>query len=497
MKHSPWKTLGTVCLVFLFLAGCATEPNLYTGDTAYYGYTWQQELQLGQNADKDIVRQMGVYQDEEIAQYIREIGQKLLSRSAIKSETAPEMYRDTDFTFRVLDSPIVNAFALPGGYVYITRGLLAHVDSEAQLAVVIGHEITHVEARHASKQALKQQWGQIGLLAGTLLSERVAENKELARQMLDMGGTLFQLLTLKYGRDAERESDLHGVEYAAKSGYDASQGSAFFETLKRISEKSGQSIPSFLSSHPDPGEREQTIKRLSSQWSESQRMDIVARKQYLERIDGIVVGANPRNGYTENGYFYHPDMRFQFRMPNGWNLVNESSAVYLFNDAKSAIIAFSIAKESNALAAAQALKNRLNLQISFAQDERVNGFPSYVVEGAIIGETGSVPVYARFIEYRGTVFGFMGYGSPTGYQAYQRDIKQTTRTFDELGNQKALSIQPSRIKIVRAHRAAPFRDFLPSRLPMDMEAQDWAIINQVELDEQIQEGRLLKLPEPN
>src|SRR5690606_24269632 len=142
-------------------------------------------------------------------------------------------------------------FALPGGYIYVTRGLMAHVQNEAQLAVILGHEVGHVAARHASKRAFQQQLGTIGLIGGAIGGELLGLP---GGQILEAGSTITQLMFLSYGRDDERESDLLGVEYAALNHYEAAEGAHFFETLKRISESAGQEIPSFLSSHPDPGE---------------------------------------------------------------------------------------------------------------------------------------------------------------------------------------------------------------------------------------------------
>jgi predicted Zn-dependent protease len=170
-------------------------------------------------------------------------------------------FRETPFTFRVLDSPVVNAFALPGGYIYVTRGLLSHLDNEAQLAVVLGHEIVHVAARHASRRAFEQQLGQVGLLGGAILGGQVFGG-QAAQAILDLGGTAAQLLFLRYGRDDEREADELGVEYAALVGYQTEEAAEFFRSLRRIGEEQQQGLPTWMSTHPDPGEREQSMHRL-------------------------------------------------------------------------------------------------------------------------------------------------------------------------------------------------------------------------------------------
>ncbi|MBD5778214.1 M48 family metalloprotease [Pelagicoccus sp. NFK12] len=495
MRHHLISFACLLNTLALLLGGCATEPSLYTGQTGYYAYTWEQELQLGRKSDAQIVQQMGLYQDDELAAYIRNIGNDLLQHSAIKSEDAPEIYQNTEFTFRLLDSDVVNAFALPGGYVYVTRGLLAHLQNEAQLAVVIGHEITHVEARHASKQALKQQLGQIGLVAGAVIGEQIAENKELARDMVNLGGELFQLATLKYGRDAERESDMYGVQYAAKAGYAAGEGSAFFRSLDRISEKAGQSIPSWMSSHPDPGEREKTILELAEKWKPiAGAPPVIGQESFFEKVDGLVVGQNPRNGFTDGQRFYHPDLRFQFDTPPGWRLQNESGAVYLSDPNRSVMLAFSLAKEASPLEAARAFSAKLNMEPTYAQESFVNGFPAYVIEGSISNQSGTLMLHSTFVQMGDKVFTFLGYGTTTSFPPQARAIRNVASSFAELTNPSILNIQPHRISIERADRAAAFKDLLPDQLPSGTDAQDWAIMNQVELDQSIERGQLLKLP---
>jgi len=195
---------GGVCLLGLIvvLSGCVTEPSALTGQNRSYGYTWQQELELGRKSDRDLIREMGLYPDDALASYVTAVGERVLEQSSLRMVDTPEIYRNLEFKFRVMDTPVVNAFALPGGYVYVTRGLLAHLRNEAQLAVVLGHEITHVAARHASQQALKQQWGQIGLVAGAVIGQGITGNEQFADQFLGLGGSVFQMLTRKYGRDA-------------------------------------------------------------------------------------------------------------------------------------------------------------------------------------------------------------------------------------------------------------------------------------------------------
>lgn len=318
-RTQVWRRLrGTLVSMVMVLAasGCVTEPSAITGETRSFAYTWEQELELGAEADREIVSEMGVYEDPELQAYVDEVAQRVLAHSDFSDPDAPELYRDTSFTFRVLDSPVVNAFALPGGYVYVTRGLLAHLNNEAQLAVVLGHEIGHVVARHASRQALRSQLGQLGLIAGAILGEQVAPESNLGSQILELGGTAFQLLLFRYSRDAEREADELGIEYASRGGYAAEESAGFFRSLERMADAGGRALPAWQSTHPDPGERAGTVRELSLALRPvGEGEPVIGTDAFLDRIDGIVLGDDPRQGFREGDVFYHPGLAFQFLVP--------------------------------------------------------------------------------------------------------------------------------------------------------------------------------------
>ncbi|HQU61202.1 MAG TPA: M48 family metallopeptidase, partial [Saprospiraceae bacterium] len=217
--------IAIVLFLIASLQSCATNP--VTGKSEFMLMSKNQEIALGQQSDPSIVASFGVYNNDEIQNFINEKGQEMA-----KVSHRPEL----KYEFKVLDSPVVNAFALPGGYVYFTRGILAHFNNEAEFAGVLGHEIGHITARHSAKQYSRQVLAQVGLVAGMVLSEDF-------RQYADVAQTGLGLLFLKYGRDAESQSDRLGVEYSTKIGYDAREMAEFFNTLKRLSDQSGGGIP--------------------------------------------------------------------------------------------------------------------------------------------------------------------------------------------------------------------------------------------------------------
>ena len=305
-KFKRWSSATVSAVVFLLvLSTCTVQRSPVTGNRRAYGYSWEQEKQIGAQSDEQIQQQYGIYDDQGLQNYLDQVAQDVLAHSDMRGQGTEKKYRNTEFTFRVLDSPVVNAFALPGGYVYVTRGLMANLENEAQLSVVLGHEIGHVAARHASQRAFEQQVGQLALIGGAVAGQELLGIP--GGNILNLGSQAAQLLFLKYSRDDESESDKLGVEYAAKSNYKASEGAKFFGTLRRLSDQSGQSIPTWQSTHPDPSAREQRIPQLAQKWkSEGYEMNKVDSDEYMQQLDNIVFGDNPRQGFTENGVFYHP-----------------------------------------------------------------------------------------------------------------------------------------------------------------------------------------------
>lgn len=491
--HVKHPAVFFLLLMGFWLAGCVVSKNPVTGRKRAYGWTWQQEQQIGKEADQQIIAQYGIYDDPKLTAYVNRVAERVLAESHVRRPDADPEFKNTPFTFRVLDSPVVNAFALPGGYVYITRGLVSYLENEAQLAMVLGHEIAHVEARHASQRAFEQQMGQIGLLGGAILGQEALGIP--AQDLLNIAGTATQLLFLKYGRDDEREADKLGVEYGAMAGYQAGEGASFFNTLKRIQEKQGNAIPGFLSTHPDPGEREAKILSMAQEWAAKTNMTDLNRDALYQAIDGIILGENPRNGFVRNSVFYHPELRFQFPVPRGYQLINQAQQVVMVEQNQQAIMVFTLAKEQSAQAAAAAFGNQQGVKV--IENGRVQGsrYPAYFILADAQTQQGQVlRLISYHIEYGGRVYTFLAYTSQQLFANMQDQFLQTMRGFDQVSDPSILNIQPARIRITSANRSAPFRTFVQgNELPMDFQPVDMAILNQVDLDTQIAPGAKLKL----
>ena len=480
-------------VTMVFVASCTVSKNPITGNKRTYGYSWQQEIQIGREADPQIVSQFGLYDDPELTAYVERIGQKVLAESHLRRPDTDPEFRNTEFTFRVLDSPVVNAFALPGGYVYVTRGLLTHLENEAQLAVVLGHEVGHVAGRHASKRAANQQLGQLLLVGGAIAGQELLGLP--GQELLNLGGSAAQLLFLKYGRDDERESDDVGVEYASLAGYDATEAAEFFNSLERLSGDASQSIPSFLSTHPDPGEREQSIPRLAQEWDNIQPKK-VGRDDFLNRIENVVLGENPRQGFTRDNVFYHPDLAFLFPVPSGWQVINQPTAVGIVDPNQQAIMVFSIAQNANsARNAAAQLASEEGVTVVEDGATTVNGNPAYALVGDAQTQQGVIRFLSYYIEYGGNIYNFLGYAARDNFGTYDDVFLRSAQGFNRLTDRSILNIQPTRLEVVTASRTASFQSFIPNNLPEQFTPQSLAILNQVDLDETIQRGHKLKLPQ--
>lgn len=481
-----------VLILAVLFSGCVVQRSPITGQRRVYGYTWQQELQIGKESDPQIVAQFGLYDNSSLSAYVTRIGEEVLSESHLRRPDTDPEFR-IPFTFRVLDSPVVNAFALPGGYVYVTRGLLSHLNNEAQLAVVLGHEITHVAARHASQRAASQQFGTLGLL-GAAIGGQVLFGGQAAQNVLDLGSTAAQLLFLRYGREDERESDRNGVDYAGRLGYKPSEGADFFESLKRLGEQSGQSIPNFLSSHPDPGEREQTIQQLAEPWEQA-GADRVAKDAYYAEIENLVIGEDPRQGFVEAGVFYHPELRFRFPVPSGYQVINQPTQVVMVEANQKAILLFTLAQDaSSPREAASQLTTQEGIQTVDSGPVTVSGNEGYYVLADAQTESGVLRLLSYHIAYGGQVYTFLGYSAKASFDTYRNTFEQTMRGFDRVTDSRILNVQPTRLDVVTADRNAAFRSFLPNNLPEQFTPESLAILNQVNLDTPIERGFKLKLP---
>ena len=367
---------------FLALSSCAVNP--VTGKQDLMLLTESDEIRLGQQTDKQIINTYALYNDAELSAYVARIGQRLA-----KLSHRP----DLSHTFKVLDTPVVNAFAVPGGYVYMTRGILSYLNDEAELAGVLGHEIGHIASRHSAKQYSRAQLAQLGLGLGSVISSDFRQFAQIAQFGVGM-------LFLRFSRDNERQADDLGVEYSTKASYDPTHMANFFKTLQRKHPQSNKSgLPEWFSTHPNPPDRIKAIQEKSREWARKlnvQKLN-VNRNSYLQKIDGMLFGENPQQGYIYKNVFYHPDLRFQFPVPANWSLTNTVAQVQIVSQKKDAAIVLTIGDDSSPREAARKFADNTQTTVLASKSLTVNGLTAYHLISDISTRRGILRVMSYFI----------------------------------------------------------------------------------------------------
>ncbi len=465
----------------LFLMNaCATNP--VTGKKQLVLMSEEQELAMGKEADPQIVAQFGLYPDAELQRFISEKG---------KAMAAISHRPNINYEFKVLESEVVNAFAVPGGYVYFTRGIMAHFNNEAEFAGVLGHEIGHITARHSVEQQRNQMLSQVGLIAGVILSPRLAQFGESLSQGLG-------LLLLKNGRDAERESDRLGVEYSSKINYDAQEMADFFTTLQRLRPETSTEIPSFLSTHPDPGERNVTVAKLATEWKQQLNLTSpqVNRNSYLKRIEGLVYGEDPKGGFLENSVFYHPELKFQFPVPQGWSYQNSPQQVQMAAPEGRALMIFTLAQGTNLHEAANASLQRYGLQPLDSRQATVNGFPALVVIADQQAQQGQQAPGVRtqnyFIQYGGNIYHMLGVSAVADFQNFQQTFTQSMQNFRQLTDAAKINKKATRIRVRTVNNATTLQNALNNFGTPSNRLEELAVLNGMRLADNVPAGTMIK-----
>jgi predicted Zn-dependent protease len=443
------------------LGSCARNP--VTGKSELSLVSESQEIQMGQQAAKEVAQTIGLYDDANAQAYVAEIGKPIAAASE-----RPNL----PWEFHVVDDASVNAFALPGGFIYVTRGLMTTINDEAEFATVVGHEIGHVTNRHSVQMISKSQLAQLGLGIGSILSSDIAKYGQLASAGL-------QVLFLKYSRTAENQADQAGFRYALNQGYDVREMTNVFESLDRISQTSGGGkLPEWLATHPNPGNRIKHIESMLDTVHKDLSGTKVNRDRYLQRIKGMTYGEDPRQGYFEGTHFYHPKMRFQLHFPDGWQVQNTPAAVASMSPNQDAIIQLSLAGQSSPQQAAQQFLSQQGIQAGQSSTSSINGLPAASSYFQAQTEQGAIQGIVSFIAYGGQTFGLMGYTPAGKLGNYDQVFQSTIRSFSELRDGSKINVQPARIELVKLGRDMTLEQF-NAQYPSSVPIEQLAIINEV------------------
>lgn len=471
------KILSLMILLGIFIS-CAVNP--VTGKREFMLVTESDEIAMGKQYDPQISQMYGVYEDKKLSNYVNDLGQRMA-----KISHRPNL----NYNIKVMDSPVINAFAVPGGYVYITRGILGYLNSEAELAGVMGHEIGHVTARHSAKQQSKAQLAQIGLGLGSIFVEGFDQFSGLAGQAVG-------LMFLKFGRDDERQSDELGVEYSTRIGYDSNEMSNFFNVLDKMHSTGTNSLPDFLSTHPNPDERVVNIKKLTDKEQKENRGGtfIINREEYLKQIDGIIFGPDPRQGFVEDNVFYHPELKFQFPTPVGWTVNNLPSQVQMVAADENGLMIFKLETVETHTQAAASFISESKITIVSRNVLKVNGLDAEEVIGTLNTQNGQIKLITYFIKKDKNVYSFLGYSIAVNFENYLNSFTNTMTGFKKLSDNNKLSRQPDRIKVMKVSGNATLREAFLSLGVANEDLDQHALLNGAkDLNEKVMVNTLLKV----
>jgi predicted Zn-dependent protease len=479
--HVPLKgPIVLLCLaLFLFVApSCARNP--VSGEQEFMLVSEESEIQLGMKADGEITRGLGLSDDPRLTAYLDGMCQRIAKLSHRPGIT---------YHLRIIDASVVNAFAAPGGYVYFTRGILASMNSEAELAGVMAHEIGHIAARHSAQQYSRQQAVNIGLLVPDLLGV------PLISGLTRLGtGVLF----LSFSRDNERQADSLSVEYATRAGYDASELCAFFETLERMNpgpDRSG--LPSWFSTHPSPDDRINAIRTQSHEWKSKTQNGrfTIGHDEYLKAIDGLVYGEDPSQGYVDKDVFYHPVMKFQFPVPAGWRVTNTPALVQLASPKGDAALVFSLAP--GASPQESALKYVADSRARIVRNEAltIGGLKAQRLVADVHARNGYIRLVSCFIMKDKNVYVFHGITNPRLLDSYYETFVQTSGQFRTLTDPGKINRKPDRIRIRPAPSSGTLGNALLALGTKNEKIREIAIMNGGLPEEKIRANTLLKVVE--
>jgi len=451
--------------------------NPATGKRQLNFVSKDQEVALGQQGADDVKQTMGLYDVAKLDAYVARVGKRL----AMVSER-----KDLPWAFHVVDDPGVNAFALPGGFIYVTRGLLAHLENEAQLATVLGHEIGHVTAQHSVNQMSKAQLAQLGLGLGAAVSDSVLQLGGLGQQGL-------QLMFLKFGRDDENQADDLGIRYALRAGYDVREMPKVFAVLARVSESAGGShLPVWLQTHPEPKERAKRGEKKIAALDQDLSALELGGEPYMSAIDGVVFGENPRQGFFKDARFYHPELAFSVDMPPGFRGINTREAVVAGSPEGDAAVQL---RGIPNMAADRALTEFVQESGLTLRDGPKRLGPG--VAGSFVAQTENGPIggIVFFVQQQNHTYMMLGLADAQRFDQYAEPFARSFASFAPLHDEAILDIGPNRLQVDKL--SEPTRVDELAREHRTLDAEQLALLNQTEVGDALPAGSFVKWVSPS
>ena len=466
------------------VGGCAINPA--TRGIDFMLVSTEEEAEIGRKSHPQVLAEFGgVYYDPSFAAYVEGVGRKIAAITELQ---------DFEYRFTVLDSPTVNAFALPGGYIYVTRGLLALLDSEAELAGVLSHELAHVNARHGAQR-----------LSGMKAEDRICATIGCDFELPVLGDTAAVGIRLAFGgftQDQELEADRLGLRYLVAAGYDPRGMTGFLHKLKAQRDlevrlagltEAQRDSHGYSSTHPLTGTRiEQADALIEGAEAPSGYM---GETEYLGAIDGMLYGNRQEYGFVIGRQYAHPIRRVTFTVPEGYTLYTDSRRVTALGPG-GAIILF---EPSRLLVSGPVVEYltgiwAAGITLEDVREFRINGLEA--ATGWLRSGTSQGPIDFRLVAVRagtGTIYRFL-FLSPTRIAArLSENMRRTTYSFRSLDEDEAKGLRPRRLRIVPAGANDTIEAMVQLNAFPDHAIERFAILNDLGDPPVVQPGRLMKL----
>jgi predicted Zn-dependent protease len=479
----------TLALTLVLVAACSTNPA--TGKRQFNIVSESQEIGIGQQSHPEIIRQYGVYDEKpELNRLVEQVGRRLAAQSE-----RPNL----PWTFTVLDSPIVNAMALPGGYIYITRGMLERINSEDELAGVLGHEIAHVTARHSAQQISKSQLAQLGLVLGAVVAgpQAVQQYGQLAELGL---GLLFQ----RYSRQHETEADLLGTGYMAEARYHPVGAERMLMTLQRLDKNPGGGLDRYFMSHPDPAKRVRDVRQKITEISgmtSAANVEAPDRDEFVRLLDGAITANSTEHTVIRNNTIYDRDHGLVVRAPNGWVATTQPGVSFALTPQRDNGSSYFVAQEvdtrqlqgRNVQDAVRIRLEQMGLSYAGSREARLGSgerFPVDVWQGqtqaGVVGvETTQFPHGDHVMVMMFVSPGVNARNSPMSSILSQMEVRPS----------EARSVEPPRLRVGQVRRGESWADLARRATGNPGDAEIVANINGFDLNVQPEVGMMVKLPE--
>ncbi len=499
LQHKPAKKWLLTALCAATLLGCGSKTvNPVTGQQERSVMSEADEVREGAKAHQEVLKEYGVLKNDRLQNYVNDIGQrlaKLSHRNQLK------------WTFTVLDSPEINAFALPGGYVYITRGIMAYLDSEADLAGVVGHEIGHVTARHGAQRATRQQDAAlVGLLGGVLGAVLDAKGGGgMGQQIGEVAGMAAAGRVAKYGREQELQADSLGAEYLSRVNYDPRNMIDVIRVLKDqerfaadAARAEGRPAPqagnSWLASHPSNDQRLESIGKIAAQYQANKNYADEGRVRYLQIIDGMRYGESPEQGLTRGRNFYHSTLNFAMTAAPNWRIANEADQLNFLHPSGEAALIVQLAPPNSGRTHDEIIRNVVKPVSGRAERYTLNGLQATHFTGAVQaqgGQRGVELTVATGASGQNYLMIYAGKDAAT-IQRHRAALREIEGSFRGMSAQDTAAAKPWLLRTTGLPRGG-FADLARTAPMTTLPEQQLKLMNGVYSTGTVQAGALVKI----